>query len=214
MCIRDRNFTVTKKSDEDAATVFDFVGDTNFNHLITTMAALCTMLMEPEGLAGQKHLRLLHLIFGPTEKWPLRVTAALQVSLLLGIAVLWRKFVGSSASFRQDPLACSPPCYRRSFFASGTALLRYGPMSPTPKSIPCRRQHLFRLGPIGISHYSFYAARDDLHTGRVAVFATLTNHGVTPRVANTLCEGNEHDIQGHGRAVAPRIVRSRGVQQP
>ena len=42
-----------RSGDEDAITVFDFVGDTHFNHLSETMAALCSMLMEPDGLSGR-----------------------------------------------------------------------------------------------------------------------------------------------------------------
>ena len=82
-----------RSGDEDAVTVFDFAGDTHFNHLNDTMAALCSMLMEPDGLAGRKHLLLLRLKLGCTENWPERVKVAVQVSLVLGISVIWRKLI-------------------------------------------------------------------------------------------------------------------------
>lgn len=82
-----------RSDDEDAVTVFDFVSEVHFNLLVDTLAALCAMLMEPDGLAARKHLRLLHLALGPTWEWPDRVATALQVALLIGIAVLWRKVI-------------------------------------------------------------------------------------------------------------------------
>ena len=94
-----------RTGDEDAVTVFDFVDDTNFNRLSSTMAALSSMLMEANGHAGQRHLRLLGIQLGPLEEWPTRVKVALQVSLLLGLAVLWRKL---AVHFESYPWALAP----------------------------------------------------------------------------------------------------------
>ena len=63
------------------------------------------MLREPDGLAARKHLRLLHLALGRTREWPERVATALQVALLIGIAVLWRKLI---AYFESYPWALAP----------------------------------------------------------------------------------------------------------
>ena len=63
-----------------------------------TLAALCAMLMEPDGPVVRKHLRLLYLALGPAREWPDRVATALQVALIIGIAVLWRKLIVYSES--------------------------------------------------------------------------------------------------------------------
>ena len=63
------------------------------------------MLMEPDGLSGRKLLRLLHLGLGETREWQPRIMIAVQVSLLLGIAVLWRKLV---VHFESYPWALAP----------------------------------------------------------------------------------------------------------
>ena len=94
-----------RQDDCDAITVFDFVRDTAFNHVSRTLAALCAMLMEPDGPQGQQLLKLLLLKHGPIAQWPLRVKAAMQVSLLLGITVLWRKLV---VTFESYPWALAP----------------------------------------------------------------------------------------------------------
>ena len=94
-----------RAGDTDAITTFDFVDDTHFNRRTSTMATLCSMLMEATGREGQRHLKLLHLQLGPIEGWPARVKTALQVSLLLGIAVLWRKLI---VHFESYPWALAP----------------------------------------------------------------------------------------------------------
>ena len=94
-----------RSDDKDAVAVLDFVGEAHCNHLVDTLAALCTMLMEPDGLAARKHLRLLHLALGPAREWPDRVATALQVALLIGIAVLWHKLI---VYFESYPWALAP----------------------------------------------------------------------------------------------------------
>ena len=92
--------------EDEAATVFDFVGDdARRNHLLATMGALCAMLMDVAGSKAQRHLRLLHLKLGPINDWPVRVREALQASLILGISTLWRKLI---VFFESYPWALAP----------------------------------------------------------------------------------------------------------
>ena len=63
------------------------------------------MLLDPHGWAGKQHLRLLYIKLGAIHQWPSRAIAALQVSLLIGIAILWRKLIIFSDAY---PWALAP----------------------------------------------------------------------------------------------------------
>ena len=55
------------------------------------MSALLAMLLDPLG-AGKVHLQVLLLVLGDDiAHWPRRAIHALQVAILIGVPVLWRK---------------------------------------------------------------------------------------------------------------------------
>ena len=90
---RQGRFRNPHDRDAEVMTVFDFVDNVASNRLVATVCALCAMLMEPTGRVGSEHLRLLFLKHGRLAEWPQRVTVALQVSLVLAIAWIWRKLI-------------------------------------------------------------------------------------------------------------------------
>jgi len=81
----------SQRTGEHSITVFDFVGNGPNNHLAAAMGALSSMLMDATGRTGGRHLRMLYIKLGPIRQWPDRTKAALQVALLIGISVIWRK---------------------------------------------------------------------------------------------------------------------------
>ena len=95
----------SQRGDLDGINIFDFVGPVHTNPVAQAMAALVAMLLDPMG-SGRRHLRLLWLKLGDNlDHWPGRVVRALQVSLLIGISVLWRKLY---KFFKAYPWALAP----------------------------------------------------------------------------------------------------------
>ena len=71
--------------------IFDFTSDLETNPVCEALAALASMLLDPEG-AGRRHLNLLFFKFGNSySEWPQRVREYLEGSLLIAFSVLWRK---------------------------------------------------------------------------------------------------------------------------
>ena len=75
---------------DDRACIFDFVGDATRNCVARAIGALAQMLLDPDG-SGRTHLRLMALVLGrDSSAWPLPVTRALHVNLIIAICMLWR----------------------------------------------------------------------------------------------------------------------------
>ena len=72
--------------------LFDFCRSVDSNPVVVAMTALASMMLDPFGADGSTHLLLLRLKFGDNiDLWPMRVIAALHVSLVIAFCNLWRK---------------------------------------------------------------------------------------------------------------------------
>ena len=95
----------SERDNEEDVSMFDFVGGVQQNRMARCVGELVAMLLDPKGM-GREHLKLLNLRLGEEPRdWPIRVLRALQVVLVLGISVLWRKLV---YYFQAYPWALAP----------------------------------------------------------------------------------------------------------
>ena len=71
--------------------VFELSRRSPRNPVISPLSAIASMLLDPLG-SGAQHLELIRLRFGEDMAfWPHRLVTALDVSLVLTFATLWRK---------------------------------------------------------------------------------------------------------------------------
>ena len=95
MLVHDKLFQHGKfyshRDHTDDISIFDFAGPVHTNPVAQAITRLVSILLDPSGM-GRVHLTLWRLKLGEdVHAWPVRITRALQVAILIGVGVLWRK---------------------------------------------------------------------------------------------------------------------------